>query len=123
MYSALLMDHFKNPRFPGCIPNAHFSITRANTSCGDVITISGCVEKGVLYDVRHYGKGCIISQATASIVCQFSFEKKRENLKELSQDDVGALIGMELGPNRLQCALISLHALQDGLQQCLIEVK
>lgn len=123
MYNALLMDHFKNPRLLGCAKNAHFSITHANTSCGDVVTISGILKDHCLSDVRHQGKGCIISQATASLLCELSLGKTRDFLLQLTPDDIVSLIGMKLGPNRLQCALISLSALQDGLQQCLIEVK
>lgn len=115
-YKELLMDHFQNPRNKGRLENSDFSTDQYNPSCGDSISIQGCVNDGVLTEVAFVGKGCVISQAAASILSELCIGKAIDEILAIKKTDVPQLIGIDdLGPTRLKCALLSLVALQDGL--------
>ena len=61
------------------------------------------------------GSGCVISQATASMLTEHCIGKNVEEVLALTKDDILKLIGIELGPVRLKCALLALQALQQGI--------
>ena len=115
-YKELLMDHFKNPRHQGTLENPDFSTDRYNPSCGDSISIEGCVKDGIVTELAFTGSGCVISQATASILSEFCIGKSVDDILAIKKEDVPKLIGLDnLGPTRRKCAILSLIALQDGL--------
>jgi len=70
-YKELLMDHFKNPRNRGRLENADFTISQFNPSCGDKISVEGIIQDGILTQVAFEGKGCVISQAAASMLSEY----------------------------------------------------
>lgn len=114
-YQKFLMDHFKKPRNKEVIENPDFASGQKNPSCGDSVSITGLLDNGKIKKVCFYGSGCVISQATASILTQKCEGKTVEEVLALTKDDILKMIGLELGPNRLKCALISLEALQKSL--------
>ena len=114
-YKEFLMDHYKNPRNRGTIEKPDFSTVQYNPSCGDSISIQGRIEKGVLTTLVFVGKGCVISQATASILTDFCLGKNIDEVLALDKDDLLEIIGMDFGPTRIKCVLLSLVALKDGI--------
>ena len=116
-YRELLMDHYRNPRNRGKIENPDFSTEQFNLSCGDSISIEGCFEEGVLTKMAFVGKGCVISQATASILTEFCVGKTVDELLAIDKDNLPDIIGMQLGPTRIKCAMLSLMALQKGVAE------
>jgi nitrogen fixation NifU-like protein len=66
-------------------------------------------------DGRFDGKGCAISQASADLLIESIIGKSIEEVKRLSKQDVLDLLGIELGPVRLKCALLSLKVLKAGV--------
>lgn len=115
LYQEILLDHFKHPRHKGVLANADFSSGQHNPSCGDMVSMQGIVRDGHLAEVAFDGKGCVISMATASLLCEAALGQKLETITAYDVDFVLNLIGMQLGPNRLQCALLPLQALQSGV--------
>lgn len=114
-----LLDHFKFPRHKKKVHNPDFCTEEYNPSCGDQICIEGRVENGVLVDLGFSGRGCIISQATASLLLDEIIGKTCTEIMTWSKDEVLSLVGLQLGPNRLRCALLSLHVIQKGLKKFL----
>jgi nitrogen fixation protein NifU and related proteins len=117
LYQEILMDHYKNPRNKGFIEHGCFVAEQRNSSCGDEIVCSGSIVDNALLDVRFDGKGCVISQATASLLSEKAKTCTIEEIAIFDKDYLCSLIGMPLGPVRMQCALLSLHALQNGINQ------
>lgn len=115
LYQQELLDHYRHPRNYGSLPDAQIATQTFNPSCGDQISLQMRVEKGTVLAIRFQGKGCVISQAAASLLTQFSLEKSVEILEALHKDDMLGLVGISLGPTRLRCALLSLEALHEGL--------
>ena len=117
LYQEELMDHFKNPRNSGRLKNHDVSSGEYNPSCGDSICVDCKIKDDIVEQVGFVGKGCVISQAAASMLMESCVGKSIEKILELKKEDVLSLIKIKLGPNRLRCALLGLQALQDGLKK------
>lgn len=111
-----LLEHFKYPCNKKSISNPDFCASSENPSCGDKISIEGTVLDGkIVDDIGFCGSGCVISQATTSMLTEFCKGKSIDSLLDLKRDDILSLIKMELGPNRLKCALLCLQVLHQAL--------
>ncbi len=117
LYQQQLMDHYRNPRNVNKVNNPTFATAQHNPSCGDSISMEGVIEDGTLTQISFKGSGCVISQATASMLTQLCLGKTVSDIMALTKDDVQKLIGIDLGPMRLRCALLSLEVLQKGISQ------
>ncbi len=120
IYQELLLEHYKYP-YNKCklTEQASFSTEQYNPSCGDSISMEGVVVNNILTKLCFQGKGCVISQATASILVEQSENKTVDELLALTPEDITSLVNIELGPVRMKCALLPLQALQDGIKKYL----
>lgn len=110
-----ILDHSRRPRCHGTIENPDLTFEDANPLCGDRIRMDFRVKDGVLETVRFSGHGCSISQAAASMLCEHVEGRTLEEIKNLGRDDVLEMLGIELGPVRLKCALLALKTLKAGI--------
>lgn len=116
LYQEILMDHYRNPRNNGMFAQCDFSAEQRNSSCGDEVLFMGIFDDNILVDVAFQGKGCVISQATASLLSELVKNKTLDDILALDKDDLTAMLGMQLGPVRFLCGLLSLTALQNGVR-------
>lgn len=117
VYQEILMDHYRNPRNHGILAHPSFCAEQRNSSCGDEVTFSGIIADNILVNVVFQGKGCVVSQATASLLSEKVRGMLLDDILDLDNDDLLAMLGMQLGPVRLLCALLSLVALQRGIRE------
>ena len=116
IYREIILDHYRNPRNKGKLPHADVSIHDSNPLCGDEIDIHLKVEQGKIKDIKFEGRGCAISQASASMLTEMVLDKPLTAVKDLAKDDILENIGlMNLGPARIKCALLSLKVLKMGM--------
>ncbi len=115
LYKEELLEHYKNPNNYGIIENPDVTTGEYNPSCGDSVELTILLTNNVISQVKFTGKGCVISQATASMLTNACVNKTIEQVLKLDQDFVQKMIGIELGPNRLKCAMLSLDAVHKGL--------
>ncbi len=116
LYRELIIDRFQNPQFRGSLDPNDISFEDDNPLCGDHIQIDLRVgEDNVITEAAFDGRGCSISQASADLVVESVIGKTLEEVKKLSKDDVLELLGIELGPVRLKCALLSLKVVKAGV--------
>jgi len=116
MYREVILDHYKNPRNRGTLDPHDFSFEDDNPLCGDRIRIDVRVgSDNKVTDVKFSGQGCAISQASASMLTEHIMGKSLDEVKQLSKDDILEMLGIELGPVRLKCALLSLKVLKAGV--------
>ena len=116
IYREIILDHYRNPRNKGKLPHADVSIHDSNPLCGDEIDIHLKVEQGKIMDIKFEGRGCAISQASASMLTEMVLDKPLTAVKDLAKDDILENIGlMNLGPARIKCALLSLKVLKMGM--------
>lgn len=115
LYREAILDHYKHPRRKGHLPQADIRYHDHNPFCGDEITIELNVQDGVVVDAAFDGRGCAISQATASMLMEEIVGKSTDELKQLDKEYILEMLGIEIGPVRLKCALLPLKALKAGL--------
>lgn len=115
-YRENILDHYRNPRNKGQLEKPTHTHEEDNPLCGDVIRIDLHVnDQDVIDEVRFDGHGCAISQASASMLTEMIEGKTLEEAKELSKEDILEALGIEIGPVRLKCALLSLKVLKAGV--------
>ena len=115
-YRENILDHYRNPRNKGHLDNPTHTHEEHNPLCGDVIRMDLHVNgDNVIDQVRFEGRGCAISQASASMLTEMLQGKTLEEAKQLSKDDILEVLGIEIGPVRLKCALLSLKTLKAGI--------
>ncbi len=117
IYREQILEHARYPHNFGTLEQPTVSHEEYNPLCGDRVRIDLLIEDGVIADVRFSGKGCAISQASASMLTDEIKGMDVETAKAFSKDDLLTLIGIPLSknPTRLKCALLSLKALKAGL--------
>ena len=116
IYREIILDHYRNPRNKGKIDNPDVVIHDSNPLCGDQIDIYLKVVEGQIKDIKFDGKGCAISQASASMLTEMVMDKPLTTAKDISKDQVLENIGLtNLGPARIKCALLSLKVLKMGM--------
>ncbi len=119
MYQEALMDHYRYPRNRVQLVHADFASLVHNPSCGDSVSFEGCIAPhGIVIMSAFQGSGCVISQATASMLTQVVLQKTIDEILSFDKRFILDLIKIELGPMRLKCALLPLEALQEGLRKC-----
>ncbi len=115
LYREAIIDHYKHPRHKGHLPDPDIHYHDTNPFCGDEVTIELKVEDGVVVDAAFDGRGCAISQASASMMMEEIIGMPVEELRQWTKEDILDMLGIEIGPVRLKCALLPLKALKAGL--------
>ena len=111
IYRELILEHYKSPHNYGSIKNPSKRSVIFNPSCGDRIELDIILSKNKVEEIKFRGQGCAISQASASILTDYVQGKLKKDLKKIDKEFMIKLLGIELGPNRIKCALLPLEAL------------
>jgi nitrogen fixation NifU-like protein len=108
-YKEYILDHYRNPRNFGHLENPTAVAEDLNPLCGDKIQMELLVgADGKIADVRFSGKGCAISQASASMLTESIKGKTLEEVAHLSHDVVLENVGIGISPTRMKCAMLGL---------------
>lgn len=115
LYRELIIDRYRNPQFKGSLDPHDISFEDDNPLCGDHIRIDLRLDgDDRVVEAAFDGKGCAISQASADLLVESVIGKTLDEVKVLTRDDLLELLGLELGPVRIKCALLSLKVLKAG---------
>lgn len=112
IYQERILQHSASPHNFGRLPSATKKIKLDNPLCGDVIQMEIEIEEGIIKHAMFTGKGCAISKASASLLTDEVIGKTIPELRKWDKTSIIKMLGIELGPNRLKCALLPLEALQ-----------
>ena len=132
LYQEMILDHYRRPRNKGVLENADASVEMKNPLCGDEIELQVAFAGDGVTDLRFSGRGCSISQASASMMTQLVKGKNRAEIDSIrnrfrdlmlgtaSADDkelgsLRALSGVARFPARVKCALLAWNALESAL--------
>lgn len=116
LYREVIIEHYKHPGYRGHLDPHDIQFADSNPLCGDHIEITlRTDEQNVVEDARFDGRGCAISQASADLLMESIIGKPIEEVKKLNRQDILDMLGIDLGPVRLKCALLSLKVLKAGL--------
>ena len=118
LYRDYILEHYRRPHNFGVLEAPTVSYEGNNPLCGDRLTMMLGIDDGVVKEVAFTGRGCAISQASASLLTDEIRGKTVEEVEKMTPEDVLELLGVEISPARLKCALLSLdtvaHALAEG---------
>lgn len=117
IYNNQLHERYNNPKYKQMLKEFSFQSGIYNPSCGDKINIQVVLHKGKIINVGYQSEGCVISSGTADLLADFFINKNIIDVTTISKEDIFSIIGMNLGPNRLRCAYITIEALQNIYQQ------
>jgi nitrogen fixation NifU-like protein len=122
LYRDEILEHYRRPHNFGALDHPDVSYVGSNPLCGDRITLMlDLDEAGTVTDVAFTGRGCAISQASASLLTDTLRGRSTDELRRLGKDDVLELLGIDISPARLKCALLSLDTLQRALTASPVE--
>jgi nitrogen fixation NifU-like protein len=115
LYRDYILEHYRRPHNFGTLDDPTTSHEGANPLCGDRITLQLRIRDGIIDGVAFTGRGCAISQASASLLTDEVKGKPLDAARAMSPQDVLDLLGIEISPARLKCALLSLETLQQAI--------
>jgi nitrogen fixation protein NifU and related proteins len=116
IYREIILDHYRNPRNKGKLPGADISTHDSNPLCGDEIDIHMKIQGDRIMDIKFEGRGCAISQASASMLTEMVINKPLTSVKDIAKMDILENIGLtNLGPARVKCALLALKVMKLGM--------
>lgn len=118
LYRDEILEHYRNPHNFGTLEEPDAVSEGANPLCGDRITLMlGINDEGTIEEVAFTGRGCAISQASASMLTDEIKGKPLGDIARLGREDVLDSLGIEISPARLKCALLSLQTLRSALAE------
>ena len=115
LYRDEILEHYRRPHNFGTLESPDAVFEGANPLCGDRITLMLGIDEGVVKEVAFTGRGCAISQASASMLTDEIKGKPVEQVLQLGRDDVLEELGIEISPARLKCAMLSLETLRQAV--------
>ena len=116
LYRDEILEHYREPHNFGTLDAPDASYEGHNPLCGDRITMMLVVDDaGTVSDVAFSGRGCAISQASASMLTDEVKGRPVSEVEDMTNQDILELLGIEISPARLKCALLSLDTLQHAL--------
>ncbi|MGC8947774.1 MAG: iron-sulfur cluster assembly scaffold protein [Thermoprotei archaeon] len=113
----IILDYYKNPKNAGIIENPDIHAEDYNIPCGDHVEIFVKIKDGKVIDAKFRGEGCIISQASASMLMERIVGMSLDDVKKLTKKDILSMLGINLSPTRMKCALLSLKVLNEGISK------
>lgn len=131
LYGQIIMDHYHRPRNKGELQGADLEEHLLNPLCGDEVTVYATFDGDKVADVKFSGRGCSISQASASMMTERLVRKSRgeieaeiEGFKDMmtgdrefpEHDELAALKGVIQYPSRIRCATLAWNAFQQGME-------
>ncbi|HXF40136.1 MAG TPA: SUF system NifU family Fe-S cluster assembly protein [Blastocatellia bacterium] len=116
LYSEVLLDHFRNPRNFGRLPDADITYEDFNPLCGDRIRIELELNGDVVKAARFQGDGCAISLAAASMLTELIVGVRIDDAELISNDLLLSSLQSSIKPARINCALLPLEVLRSGVR-------
>ena len=114
-YRDFILDHYRNPRNFGHLTEPDAIAEDRNPLCGDEMRVEISVDDaGKISDIRFSGKGCAISQASASMLIESVKGKSLESILSLGEESVLENVGIDISPTRMKCAMLGLGVLKSA---------
>jgi nitrogen fixation NifU-like protein len=117
LYRDYILEHYRRPHNFGVLDAPTASFEGANPLCGDRITMQLGIRDGVVAEIAFTGRGCAISQASASLLTDEIMGMPVAKAEAFRADDLLDLLGIDISPARLKCAMLSLETLEHALAE------
>ncbi|MFA6039733.1 MAG: iron-sulfur cluster assembly scaffold protein [Candidatus Peribacteraceae bacterium] len=117
LYAENILEHYRHPHRKGALASPTVTHEEVNASCGDRITLQLTIKEGKVKDAGWEGNGCAISQASMSLLSEELIGMTEDELGNAGPGMIRELLGIDVGPQRIKCALLPLHALKNALRK------
>jgi len=116
LFSETILDHYKQPSNKGRLKNPTVSINEINPLCGDKLQIDLNIDsKGKIKEIGITPQGCAISTASASLLSEKLLGKSLKEVEKLTEKDIFKMLGIEINPGRIKCAMLPLVTIKKAL--------
>jgi len=116
LYRDEILEHYRHPHNFGTLEKPDAIQEGSNPLCGDRITLMlGISDEGIVDEVAFTGRGCAISQASASMLTDTIKGRPLTEIAKLGSQDALDALGIPISPARLKCALLSIDTLRRAL--------
>ncbi|MEJ7838061.1 MAG: Fe-S cluster assembly sulfur transfer protein SufU [Thermomicrobiales bacterium] len=115
IYREIILEHYQNPKNRGTLDPNDYTYEDVNPLCGDEIRIDVRVKNDRVSEIRFSGRGCAVSQASASILTEMVEGKTLDDVKSIGKDQLFDEIGIPISLARVKCALLGLKVLKAGI--------
>jgi nitrogen fixation protein NifU and related proteins len=117
LYRDFILEHYRNPHNQGVLDPHDLHFADSNPTCGDEMSITIQLDdaKQRVADVAFSGRGCAISQASASILTDELRGLSLAELEAIDPKEVVENLGVPIGPARLKCALLVYKVVQGAV--------
>ena len=116
MYQEHILDHYEDPYHRGVLAHPTLEYHDYNPLCGDEVRVQACLDaQGRLAEAWFEGQGCVISQASASMLMQAVEGKTLAEIKQMDRQEMLDLLGISLTPMRVKCAMLALRTLAKAI--------
>ena len=118
LYREIILDHYRDPQFKGELDDANFVASEVNPLCGDALTfLIRFNPDNIVEAVAWQGEGCAIAVASADMLSDTLIGLSIDQIKLITKESIVKMMGIEPGPTRLKCALLSISTIHKGLRQ------
>ncbi len=116
-YRDEILDHYDSSPYRGPLEAPDCAASLENPICGDCVSIEVAIdhETSRINQIRFDGKGCVISQAAASILAENVERLSLADASSLTADQMIDWLGISLTPARRKCGLLALRTLHRAL--------
>jgi nitrogen fixation NifU-like protein len=115
IYREIILEHSQHPKNRGTLEPADYSYEDTNPLCGDEVRMDVRVKNDRVAEIKFSGRGCVVSQASASILTEMVEGKTLAEVKAITKDELLDEIGIPVSPARMKCALLGLKVLKAGI--------
>lgn len=115
IYQEIILDHYHHPHNYGDLESPDADVSVSNSSCGDKIRLTLKIDSKRIVDIAFSAAGCAISMASASLLTDYVKGKTLSQVQGIQKDTLLDLIGIELSPSRIRCALLPFEALSKAV--------
>jgi nitrogen fixation protein NifU and related proteins len=116
MYSAAVLEHFKNPRNAGELPNATATVEVTNPACGDIMQLAVRIEAGRIAEARFRTRGCVTAIACGSLLTEMIRGKTLEEVRSITYQQLSEALG-GLPPATMHGSQLACDALEAVLAE------
>lgn len=117
IYREQILDLVRNPHNHGTLDPSDASYEDTNPLCGDRVRIDLRIADQAVEDIRFSGRGCAISQASASLLTDMVKGQSLADVDAITNDDILDELGVDISPARIKCALLGLHVLRIAVDE------
>ena len=116
VFGKKVLDHYKNPKHKGELKKATVEASATNPVCGDCTYMQFEIKDGKIKDMKFDSLGCAVSIAAADILADAVIGKSVEEVRNFTKEDLLDLLDTQLSSHKIQCAGMSVEALQRALE-------